>query len=113
MTETAEHGQASADGAEAKEKGTARVVLRGVQAVRLDDLALGTRRQVMELLGADAGSVVGEGWFAVAARTGTPEGAVASYAGTSGEPDCKPGKYKAPPTSSWFVRSQNVEPPLS
>lgn len=99
----------------AKEKGTPRVVLRGVRALKLDDLPADAHRKVLEVVGevANVSDVVSEGWFAMAARTGTPEGAVASYAGTSGDPGCKPGTYKAPPTSSWFVRSQRVEPPLS
>lgn len=110
MSEAASDGAATAVIEQEQSAGTPRVVLRGVQALRLDDLTGEQRKRVLDLVGTEH---VGEGWFAVAARTGTPEAAVASYAGRSGEPSCTPGKYKAPPTGAWFVRAQHVEPPLS
>jgi hypothetical protein len=114
---TLDDGQGAPAGVEDGQKaGTARVVLRGVQAIVLDDLPRRLREEVAGLLtcvGADEPPAVLEAWVAVAARTGTPEGAVASYAGASGEAGCKPGKYKAPPAGSWFVRAQLVEPPLA
>jgi hypothetical protein len=123
MTETARPEEqdgtlrrAAPAGAEDEQvKGTARVVLRGVQVIVLDDLTPDKRRDILGLsgVGSDAAPRVQEAWVAVAARTGTPESVVASYAGSSGEPDCKPGKYKAPPAGAWFVRAQHVEPPLS
>lgn len=115
--ETVVSDVAAGDGRSAaeEEKGTARVVLRGVEALRLDDLPRDVRKRVLELVGerGDASDYVGEAWFAVAARTGTPESTVASYAGKSGDRACTPGKYKAPPAGAWYVRAQHVEPPLS
>lgn len=87
-----------------------RVVLRGVRVLVLDDLS-GGDRDVLD----DAGLLDAnppEAWLAVAARSGTYDGAIKSYSGQSGSPDCVPGKYKALPRGSWFVSPLVIEPPL-
>lgn len=88
-----------------------RVVLRGVQAVVLDDLPKATRLAIGDLL--DANDLMPqEAWLAAALRTGTNAGAITDYAGPSGAPGNKPGSYKAVPAASWFVSPLVVEPPL-
>lgn len=92
-----------------EQTGPQRVVLRGVAVLVLDDLVDDEARQAL-LATWDAPVV--EAWVAVASRPGTTDAAIASYAGRSGAPDAKPGTYKAPPATSWFVPPQVIEPPL-
>lgn len=98
-----------------KQDGTkgSRVVLRGVQAIVLDDLGLEDRENIMSAFAESRGGTgLQEAWVAVAARTGTNAGAITDYAGPSGAAGNKPGSYKAVPAASWFVSPLVVEPPL-
>lgn len=90
-----------------------RVVLRGVQAIVLDDLSGIDREAILATVNASAERAKPrEAWVAVAARTGTNAGAITDYAGPSGAPGNRPGSYKAVPAASWFVSPLVVEPPL-
>lgn len=97
--------EAARDGQSA---GPQRVVLRGVRAIVLDDLEDEQRLEIER----DHSDRVVEAWVAVASRPGVMDAAVKAYAGQSGAPDARPGKYKAVPHGSWFVSPLVIEPPL-
>lgn len=102
------------DGAEAvrddERQGTARVVLRAVRAVVLDDLPPGTQRAVLEAAGTPPVERVL--WEPLTLRQGTVEAAIKAYAGPSGEENNTPGTYRAIPRGSWGVSPLVIEPPL-
>lgn len=95
-----------------EQKGPSRVVLRGVRVVVLDDLTPEGQRAVLDAIPAVRLTASCEAWVAVAARQGTVEAAIRSYAGQSGTEGAKAGHYKAPPAASWFVSPLVIEPPL-
>lgn len=90
-------------------------------AVR-DDERQGTARVVLVSVMVPAGAVPDhlanalgapvEAWIPVAARSGAVETAIRSFSGQSGEAGNRPGTYKAPPATQWFVSPLVIEPPL-
>ena len=102
--------QGAAEAAEQDGRGSARVVIRGVQAIVLDDLPKGTRERVLEAVKDTADPQ--EAWIAVASQRGQVDVAVRAYAGQSGSSDAKAGTYKALPAGSWFAPATVIEPPL-
>lgn len=97
------------EAAEQDGRGSSRVVIRGVQAIVLDDLSPQMRAAVLEAVGTTEPA---ELWQPVSMQKGQAYEAVRNYAGQSGAADAKHGKYKALPSGSWFVSAMVIEPPL-
>lgn len=100
-----ENGQAS----QRQEQG--RVVLRGVQALVLDDLFPEQRAAVLAIV---KETQMKEAWIAEALQPGSFDAAIVAHAGESGESGNCPGRYRAVRRGAWFEKGpRNIEPPLS
>lgn len=113
MSESEQDGPVVAD-VQDERRGPERVVLRGVRAIVLDDLAPGMQDEVIAALRGIGlpGGITSEAWLPVALRAGQADKAIEAFAGKSGALACLPGTYKAIPAGSWFVSPQVIEPPL-
>lgn len=92
-------------------RGPERVVLCSARAVVLDDLSPSTLRAVLDALDGETEPI--EVRYAVAVAPGSADEAIRAVAGKSGEADCIPGTWYAPPKASWFASGTVTErPPL-
>lgn len=91
---------------------TPRVILKRERVLVLpEDVSSVDSKAIREALGTKGTVSEAEAWVVVDEQTGTQAAAIEAYTGPAGDPETKPGEFKAPPLRGWKGGLRMVRPP--